>query len=191
MRRANEILRPLRRFCVGGARPQTRVLIDCFTTYQSRFGVEPICAALAEHGVQIAPSTYYAYTARGFKPTDAELIDAYAANALHRLWVKSRHLYGAGSCGRPPGGPTTTVAVGAVGGRSPASAGVRRGRRRTITTEQDEKAPRHPDHIKRRWNQPMRPDQWWRTLHRYGRRPGSISSRSSPTCTRGGSWAGA
>ena len=49
---------------------------------------------LAVHGIQIAPSTYYACAARGFGPTDAELTDAYAANDLHRLWVKHRRLYG-------------------------------------------------------------------------------------------------
>lgn len=50
---------------------------------------------LAEHGiVRVAPSTYYAYAARGFGPTDAELDDAYAANRLHQLWVKNRRLYG-------------------------------------------------------------------------------------------------
>ena len=28
------------------------------------FGVEPICAVLSEHGVKIAPSTYYARKSR-------------------------------------------------------------------------------------------------------------------------------
>ncbi len=39
--------------------------------------------------------------------------------------------------------------------------GVRRGKHRTVTTESDPKAPRHPDHVKRRWALPSRPDQWW------------------------------
>jgi len=29
-----------------------------------RWGVEPICQVLAEHGMQIAPSSYYEYMAR-------------------------------------------------------------------------------------------------------------------------------
>ena len=28
--------------------------------HKSRFGVEPICRVLTEHGLKIAPSTYYA-----------------------------------------------------------------------------------------------------------------------------------
>ena len=39
--------------------------------------------------------------------------------------------------------------------------GVRRGKRSTVTTRRDETAPRHPDHIKRAWATPTRPDQWW------------------------------
>ncbi|WP_150461314.1 IS3 family transposase [Nesterenkonia ebinurensis] len=39
--------------------------------------------------------------------------------------------------------------------------GVRRARRRTITTTADPKAAWHPDHIQRLWRYPWRPDQWW------------------------------
>ena len=33
--------------------------MDFITEYRGRFGVEPICAVLSEHGCSIAPSTYY------------------------------------------------------------------------------------------------------------------------------------
>lgn len=39
-------------------------------------------------------------------------------------------------------------------------AGIVRGKRRTITTESDPSADRHPDLIDRQWNTPTRPDQW-------------------------------
>ncbi len=39
--------------------------------------------------------------------------------------------------------------------------GVRRGKHRTVTTERDDRAPRHPDLAHRRWAIPTRPDQWW------------------------------
>ncbi|MGC4151468.1 MAG: DDE-type integrase/transposase/recombinase [Propionicimonas sp.] len=39
--------------------------------------------------------------------------------------------------------------------------GVRRGKRHTATTQADPRAPRHPDHVKRRWGLPDRPDAWW------------------------------
>lgn len=32
--------------------------------HRDRFGVEPICNVLAEHGVKIAPSGYYAFKKR-------------------------------------------------------------------------------------------------------------------------------
>ena len=31
--------------------------------YRHRFGVEPICAVLSEHGMKIAPQTYYRWLA--------------------------------------------------------------------------------------------------------------------------------
>lgn len=80
--------------CLGGARPQTRILIDYIRTHRDRFGVERICAVFVEHGVKIAPSTYYAYAARGFGPTAAELSDAYVGNRVFDLWAKSRRLSG-------------------------------------------------------------------------------------------------
>ena len=58
-------------FRSGGARPPTQVIVDYIDSYRGRFGVEPICAVLAEHGIPIAPSTYYARSAAGV--TEAEL----------------------------------------------------------------------------------------------------------------------
>ena len=39
-----------------------------------RWGVEPMCAVLAEHGIKISPSTYYEWIAK--KPTRQQLRDA-------------------------------------------------------------------------------------------------------------------
>lgn len=118
---------------------------------------------LNEHGYQIAPSTYYAHAARGFGPTDAEVDDAYAANELHRLWVRNRRLYGrrklwktARRAGLDLGRDQVERLMRIVGVE-----GVRRSKHRTVTTKRDERAPRHPDHVKRRWDWPTRPDQWW------------------------------
>lgn len=138
-------------------------MIDYIRTYQSRFGVEPICAVLAEHGIQIAPSTYYVYAARGFGPTEAEHSDAHAANVIFDLWVANRRLYGRRKLWK------ASLRAGHHFGRDAVERlmkiagiqGVRRGRRTTVTTECDDSAPRHPDHIKRRWAWPTRPDQWW------------------------------
>jgi putative transposase len=72
----------------------TRVIVDYIASYKDRFGVEPIVEVLNEHGITIAPSTYYDHAARGFGPTTAELEEAYATNEIHDLWVANRQLYG-------------------------------------------------------------------------------------------------
>ena len=69
------------------------MIVDYIDSYGGRFGVEPVCAVLAEAGIQIAPSTYYA---RSRAPlTDAELDDAYLANGLRSLWQDNWGVYGA------------------------------------------------------------------------------------------------
>ncbi len=50
--------------------------------HRARFGVEPICRVLREHGVQVAPRTYYAARSRPLSARavrDAELVEAIAA----------------------------------------------------------------------------------------------------------------
>jgi putative transposase len=79
--------------------------IDCF---RSRFGVEPICAVLTEHGVTIAPSTYYAKRAQPVSP--AALEEAYLVNALITLHDANWGVYGPGSCGWRPAVPAWTWA---------------------------------------------------------------------------------
>ena len=47
------------------------MIVDYIDSHRESFGVEPVCAVLAEAGIAIAPSTYYA---RSKAPlTDAEL----------------------------------------------------------------------------------------------------------------------
>lgn len=118
---------------------------------------------LSEHGIQIAPSTYYAHKTRRLGPTPAELVEAYLAHQLFELWRKHRRLYGRRKLWK------TARRAGIAVGRDQTErlmricgiSGVRRGKRRTITTETDPKAARHADHVKRRWAYPSRPDQWW------------------------------
>lgn len=60
--------------------------------YRARFGVEPICAVLCEHGISIAPSTYYAR--RACPVSQAELEEAYLVNALVTLHRQNWGVYG-------------------------------------------------------------------------------------------------
>lgn len=118
---------------------------------------------LSEHDIPIAPSTYYAYRDRGFGPSEADLADAYAAQQLYLWWVEHRRLYGRRKLwklARRKGlllGRDQVERLMKIAGIT----GVRRGRRTTATTRHDDRAPRHPDHVKRRWSWPTRPDQWW------------------------------
>ena len=138
-------------------------MIDYVRTYAPRFGVEPILAVLNEHGTGIAPSTYYAHQARGFGPSQRDLDEAYAANELHRLWKRNRRLYGRRKLWK------TALRAGISVGRDRVErlmrlagiSGIRRGKRRTVTTVSGPKTARHPDHVNRRWSWPSRPDQWW------------------------------
>lgn len=138
-------------------------MIDYVRTHADRFGVEPILAVLNEHGIGIAPSTYYAHAGRGFAATAAEINEAYAVNQIVDLWVTNRCLYGRRKLWK------AALRAGIRMGRDRVErlmkiagiSGARRGRRRTITTVPNPHAARHPDHIQRRWGWPTRPDQWW------------------------------
>lgn len=61
-------------FLRGGARPPVQVLIDYIDEHREEFGVGPICRVLSQHGIKIAPSTYY--EARNRKPSKRALRDA-------------------------------------------------------------------------------------------------------------------
>ena len=138
------------------------MIVDYIDAYRSRFGVDPICAVLTEHGISIAPSTYYKVKQRG-RVSDTELADAYAANAVHRAFVANKRVYGVRKLWR------TMKRAGHDMGRDQVArlmriagiVGVVRGRRLTSTTERDDRAPRHPNLIERKWDAAQRPDQWW------------------------------
>jgi putative transposase len=58
-----------------------------------RWGVESICAALAEQGTPIAPSTYYAR--RGRRPSRRVLRDEQLEPAIVRVHAANYGVYGA------------------------------------------------------------------------------------------------
>jgi hypothetical protein len=47
-----------------GALPPAALLVRFIDAHKGRFGVAPICCVLCEHGITIAPSTYYDAKAR-------------------------------------------------------------------------------------------------------------------------------
>jgi putative transposase len=137
------------------------VIVTYIDEHRDRFGIEPICAVLAEHGVPIAPSTYRARKAEPY--SDAEWDDAHMANAALDLWRANRSLYGADKLA------TAMRKAGHDVGRDQVARlmkilgieGIRRDSHRTVTTRRDPAGVRHPDLINRAWSTPTRPDLWW------------------------------
>ena len=125
---------------------------------RTQFGVEPICRVLTEHGVPIAPSTYYAAKAR---PVSARATrDAGLAQEIHRVFGDrdlGRGLAGARKVWhllkRDPGvaarfGPVARCTVERLM-REQGLQGMRRGPRKVRTTTPDPCAHRPPDLVNR------------------------------------------
>ena len=100
LRRANAILRSLLRLSSGpsstglpgdrGVHPRARRPRE---PGGLRWGVEPICRVLTEHGLQVAPSTYYDHLAKA--PTAREHRDAYLLTEIRRVHAANYSVYGA------------------------------------------------------------------------------------------------
>ena len=137
------------------------MIVDYIDSHRESFGVEPICAVLAEAGIVIAPSTYYAR--RQARLSDTEMDDAYLANQLRSLWQDNRGVYGARKlwhAARRAGHDLGRDQVARLM-RLAGIAGTVRGRHRIVTTQRDQTAPRHPDLVKRGWHAPTGVDQLW------------------------------
>ena len=120
------------------------MIVDYIDSHRERFGVEPVCAVLAEAGIQIAPSTYYAR--RKAPLTEAELAGVYLANQLWSLWQANWGVYGARKLWH------AARRAGLVVGRDQVArlmriagvTGTIRGRHRTVTTRRGDAARRTP-----------------------------------------------
>lgn len=119
--------------------------------YRDRFGVAPICRVLSQHGVLIAPSTYYAFKTRPASQRairDAELV----AEIERVFWdrTKGRGISGARKVWRLLGREGFEVGRGRVERlmRAQGLRGVRRGKQ-FVTTRPEPGAQRPPDHVKR------------------------------------------
>ena len=137
------------------------MIVDYIDGHRDRFGVEPICRVLSEHGMPIAPSTYWAHNASPVSAADWH--DAHMANSAVDVWRANRGVYGADKLAtamRKAGHDVGRDQVGRLM-RIAGIEGVTRGKHHTVTTRRDPAAGRHPDLIKRAWNTPSRPDQWW------------------------------
>lgn len=130
--------------------------------YRDRFGVEPICRVLTEHGVKIAPSGYYAFKKR---PKSARALrDADLLIEIERVfWDRKlgRGISGARKIWRLLAREGIVVARCTVERlmRQQGLRGVRRGKQ-FITTKPDPIAPRADDHVNREFHAD-RPNELW------------------------------
>ena len=136
--------------------------------HKNRFGVEPICRVLVEHGVQIAPSTYYAAKSRPASPRACR--DGQLLIEIRRVFA-ARNL-GRGVSGvrkvwrlllRDPGvvarfGPIDRCTVERLM-RAAGLQGARRGKR-FVTTKADQSAAPPPDRVNRNFSAEA-PNRLW------------------------------
>jgi transposase InsO family protein len=116
---------------------------------------------LSAHGVTIAPQTYYRWLSCPVRP--AELEEAYMVNEIVELYRRNKCVYGVRKMWHAARRSGLHVGRDQVGRlmRIAGIQGVRRGVHRTVTTTRDERAPRHPDLVRRGWKTPNRPDAVW------------------------------
>jgi putative transposase len=127
--------------------------------HKARFGVEPICRVLSQHGCPIAPSTYYA--AAGRPPSPRARRDEQLKAAITRVHAGNYDVYGARKMWLALNREGIAVARCTVERlmRDLGLAGARRGKPKR-TTVADPAAARPGDLVKRRFSPPA-PDGLW------------------------------
>ena len=139
-------------------RPATSLICEFIDEHREEFGVVPICRALAVHGVQIAPRTYWAH--RSAAPSKRALWDTTITEILAGYYEPDAEgkrppesLYGSLKMwahlqreGIPVARRTVERLMRRNGWR-----GATRARRAPRTTERDPAAARAPDLVGRRW----------------------------------------
>lgn len=138
------------------------MVVEFIDGNRDRFGVQPICGVLSEHGCPIAPSTYYAARSR---PASARSISDAALLAeivrVHSDRDIGRGLYGVRKVWHQLRRENIVVARCTVERlmRSAGLQGIRRGKQ-FVTTKPDPAAARPPDLVDREFTA-ARPNQLW------------------------------
>jgi putative transposase len=128
-------------------------------THKGRFGVAPICRVLSEHGLKIAPSTYYDATGR--PPSKRGLRDEELKVHIARVHATNYGVYGPRKVWLQLNREGIEVARCTVERlmKDLGLRGIRRGKR-WKTTIPDPAAARPADLVQRRFN-PARPNALW------------------------------
>ena len=151
LRRANEILKAASAFFAVGARPATAALVAFIDEHRPRFGVEPICRVLTEHGCKIAPNTYW--VAKKRPPSARSVRDEELKVEILRVWGDNLEVYGADKVWTQLNREGIRVARCTVERlmRELGLSGARRGRAYKVTTRFDERQHRPADLVERRF----------------------------------------
>ena len=160
LRRANEILKAAAAFLRGGARPPVAEVIAFIDAHRERFGVEPICRVLTEHGCKIAPNTYW--VARKRPPSKRACRDAELVVEIRRVYAENLFVYGADKVWAQLNREGIRVARCTVERlmRAEGLSGARRGKAFTVTTRADDRQHRPADLVERQFRAPA-PNRLW------------------------------
>jgi len=137
------------------------VIVHYIDAHRDRFGVEPICRVLTEHGCSVAPSTYYA--AKTNPPSARRQRDLVMMPILLGLWAANYRVYGARKlwlAARRAGHDIGRDQVARLM-RELDIRGARRGRR-VFTTRPDPTAARPADLVQRVFSA-AQPNELWVT----------------------------
>jgi len=135
------------------------VIVRFISEHKDRFGVEPICRVLTQHGCQIAPSTYYDAVRRG--PSARAARDEQLKAEISRVHKENYGVYGARKIWLQLNREGTPVARCTVERlmRELDLAGARRGKR--VRTTIPAAATARPVDLVRRQFSPPTPDRLW------------------------------
>ncbi len=128
--------------------------------HRVRFGVEPICRVLTEHGCKIAPNTYWVAKKRA--PSRRALRDEALKVEIERVYRENLAVYGADKIWAQLNREGTRVARCTVERlmRQLRLSGARRGTTFTVTTRSDERLHRPADLVERNFRAPA-PNRLW------------------------------
>ena len=128
--------------------------------HRHRFGVEPICDVLREHGVGIAPNTYWVARKRG--PSKRQVRDTDLKVEIQRVFDENLVVYGADKIWTQLNRENITVASCTVERlmRDMGLSGARRGKQYKVTTTSDDRLVRPPDLVDRQFKAAA-PNRLW------------------------------
>jgi putative transposase len=128
--------------------------------HKDRFGVEPICRVLTEHGCKIAPNTYW--VAKKRPPSKRAVRDEHLKSEIARVHSENLLVYGADKVWAHLNREGTRAARCTVERlmRQLSLSGARRGKAYKVTTRSDERQHRPGDLVKRKF-EASAPNRLW------------------------------